>query len=202
MPSTPTSSPGGAALADPFAAAEWLTVRDAFARHAAIDLDAVGDDRDAFAAAAAGQGLRVAADDTWSDVFSRVLSERVEPRLGIGQPTVLHEYPAAEAALARVSPDNPGVAERFELYVCGVELANGFAELTDPVEQRGRFDAAMDIKHERYGERYPIDEDFLAALAKMPAASGVALGFDRLVMLLTGAPHIADVQWTPLEDLS
>jgi elongation factor P--(R)-beta-lysine ligase len=188
--------------ADPFAAPEKLTVGDAFHRHAGIDLDAVDGDRDAFAAAAQRQGIRIAADDTWSDVFSRVLSERVEPHLGIGRPTILYEYPVAEAALARVSPSNSKVAERFEVYACGVELANGFAELTDAAEQRRRFQDAMDVKQARYGERYPIDEDFLAALGKMPPASGVALGFDRLVMLLTGATNIADVQWSPLEDHS
>jgi lysyl-tRNA synthetase class 2 len=186
--------------ADPFAVPEKLTVRDAFARYAGIDLTRIGQDRTAFAAVVAEKGMRVAADDTWSDLFSRVVSDRVEPNLGIGRPTILYEYPAAEAALARVSPHDPAVAERFEVYACGVELANGFAELTDPGEQRRRFIAAMDTKQARYGERYPVDEDFLAALAHMPPASGVALGLDRLLMLLTGAPHIDDVQWTPLED--
>ena len=93
----------------------------------------------------------------------------------------------------------PRVAERFELYACGVELANGFAELTDPAEQRRRFAAEMDEKARVHGERYPLDEDFLAALAEMPEASGVALGLDRLVMLLTGAPRIDLVQWTPVD---
>jgi lysyl-tRNA synthetase class 2 len=182
--------------ANPFAEPERLTVREAFRKYAKIDLHGL-EDRDAFAAAATHQGIRTAADDSWSDVFSRVLSDRVEPNLGIGRVTILREYPVAEAALARVSPHNPKVAERFEVYACGVELANGFAELTDPAEQRRRFQEAMDTKAARYGERYPIDEDFLAALAHMPPASGVALGFDRLVMLLTGATHIDDVQWTP-----
>jgi lysyl-tRNA synthetase class 2 len=188
--------------ADPFAATERLTVREAFRRHAGIDLAAVADDRDAFAQAASAKGIRVAADDTWSDVFSRVLSDRVEANLGIGRMTALYEYPIAEAALARPTQHDPRVAERFELYACGVELANGFGELTDAAEQRRRFQDAMDTKQQRYGERYPIDEDFLAALAKMPPASGVALGFDRLVMLLTGASHIDQVQWTPVEDPS
>jgi lysyl-tRNA synthetase class 2 len=123
----------------------------------------------------------------------------VEPHLGIGRPTFLTEYPASEAALARTKPGDARVAERFELYACGVELANGFAELTDPAEQRRRFTADMDEKQRIYGERYPLDEDFLAALALMPAASGVALGLDRLVMLATGAPHIDQVQWTPAD---
>jgi elongation factor P--(R)-beta-lysine ligase len=186
--------------ADPFAAPEYLTVADAFTRHAGIDLTAtLGDapDREALAAAATKADIRVAGDDSWSDIFSRVLSEKVEPRLGIGQVTFLYDYPASEAALARRKTSDPRFAERFEVYVCGVELANGFGELTDPAEQRQRFIADMEDKDRIYGERYPIDEDFLAALAEMPEASGVALGLDRLVMLAAGAPSIDLVQWTP-----
>ena len=108
------------------------------------------------------------------------------------------EYPAVEAALARPSPTDARVAERFELYACGVELANAFGELTDPVEQRRRFEIEMAEKQRVYGERYPIDEDFLAALAYMPPASGIALGFDRLVMLATGAHAIEQVLWAPV----
>ena len=141
--------------------------------------------------------MRVADDDTWSDIFSKVLVEHVEPNLGQERLTVLFEYPAPEAALARTKPAEPRVAERFEVYACGVELANGFGELTDSAEQRHRFTAAMDEKQRRYGERYPLDDDFLAAVAHMPEASGVALGFDRLVMLASGAPRIDQVVWTP-----
>ena len=157
-------------------------------------------DRDALAAAAREAGVRVAEDDTWSDVFSRVLVERIEPNLGIGRPTILCEYPVAEAALARPKPSDPRVAERFELYACGVELANAFGELTDPAEQRRRFEAEMAEKERVYGERYPIDEDFLAALAHMPPASGSALGFDRLIMLATSAQRIEQVIWTPVAE--
>jgi elongation factor P--(R)-beta-lysine ligase len=124
--------------------------------------------------------------------------ERVEGRLGIGRPTILDEYPSEEAALARRKEADPRVAERFELYASGVELANGFGELTNADEQRRRFAAQMGEKERRYGERYPIDEDFLAALGAMPPASGIALGFDRLVMLATGAPRIEQVLWTPV----
>jgi lysyl-tRNA synthetase class 2 len=189
--------------ADPFAEPERITVAEAFAGLARVDLMASLDgagavDRDALAAAAGAAGFRVAADDTWADVFSRVMVEAVEPRLGQGRPTVLHEYPVAEAALARPAPHDPRVAERFELYACGVELANAFGELTDPAEQRRRFQAEMDEKARVHGERYPIDEDFLAALAVMPQASGAALGFDRLVMLAAGAERIEQVLWTPL----
>lgn len=188
---------------DPRAEARRLSVSDAFWHHAGIDLlktlgPAGEGDRNALATAARRGGFDVAEDDTWADIFSKVLVARVEPKLGIGQPTVLYEYPRCEAALARATPHDPRVAERFELYVCGVELANGFGELTDPVEQRKRFEAEMDEKARIYGERYPLDEDFLAALAHMPPASGVALGFDRLVMLATGARNLSDVIWTPV----
>ncbi len=184
--------------ADPFAEPERLTVAEAFLIHAGIELVGVLSDRAAFAAAAASRGVRIAADDTWSDMFSRVLVEKVEPKLGIGRATLLCEYPISEAALARAKPEDPRFAERFELYACGVELANGFAELTDAAEQRRRFAADMDEKERIHGERYPLDEDFLAALEHMPEASGVALGLDRLVMLATGASSIDQVQWTPV----
>ena len=191
---------------DPLAEPERLTVAEAFARHAGVDLLAtLGPDgegvRDRLAAAATKAKVRVAADDTWADLFSRVLVERVEPRLGLGRATILCEYPAAEAALARRKPGDPRVAERFELYACGVELANAFGELTDPAEQRRRLEAEMAEKARVYGERYPIDEDFLAALAIMPAASGAALGFDRLAMLATGAARIEQVVWTPVAEV-
>jgi len=178
---------------------ESVTVAEAFRRFAGVDLLATLDsagkaDRDALARQSP---VRIAADDSWSDIFSRILSERVEPQLGRERPTLLYEYPAVEAALARNCPHDPRVAERFELYACGVELANGFGELTDADEQRRRFIDEMDVKQRLYGERYPIDEDFLASLTLMPEASGVALGLDRLVMLATGASRIDQVLWTP-----
>ncbi len=176
---------------------EILTLVEAFDRYVDIDLVSALEDRDAFADAARKAGVRTIEDDTWSDIFSRVLSEKIEFNLGIGRPTLLTEYPVSEAALARAKEDDSRFAERFELYACGVELANGFAELTDFQEQRRRFEADMDEKQRIYGERYPLDEDFLTALAHMPPASGVAMGLDRLVVLSTGARHIDDVQWTP-----
>jgi lysyl-tRNA synthetase class 2 len=186
--------------ADPFAEPELLTVAAAFERFAGIDLLATisnGEGDRAALAAAASARVRVTDDDTWSDIFSKVLVEHVEPNLGQGRLTVLFEYPAPEAALARAKAADPRVAERFEVYACGVELANGFGELTDAAEQRRRFAADMDEKERRYGERYPLDEDFLAAVAAMPPSSGVALGFDRLVMLASGALRVDQVVWTP-----
>ena len=187
-------------VADPFAEPELLTVAAAFQRYAGIDLlatvaDGIGD-REGLATAAAVR-VRISEDDTWSDIFSKVLVEHIEPNLGQGRLTVLSEYPVPEAALARTKPSDPRVAERFEIYACGVELANGFGELTDAHEQRQRFMLAMDEKQRRYGERYPLDAEFLDAVAKMPESSGVALGFDRLVMLASGALRIDQVVWTP-----
>lgn len=182
---------------------ERLTVADAFHRYAGVDLMASIDATGAVSATILRDeltriGVRTAEDDTWSDMLSRVLGERVEPHLGAGRVTILDEYPAAEAALARRKPGDPRVAERFEVYACGVELANGFGELTDPVEQRHRFGMEMDEKERVYGERYPLDDDLLQALALVPASCGIAMGFDRVVMLATGAARIDDVLWAPV----
>ncbi|MBI1340761.1 EF-P lysine aminoacylase GenX [bacterium] len=191
---------------DPVAEPERLTVAEAFQRYADVDLlgtlmpadpEPGAGDRNALAAAAARIGVPVRPDDGWSDLLSVILTDRVEPRLGLGRPTILYDYPAPEAALARRNPDDPRIARRFELYACGVELANGFDELVDPIEQRARFAATMARKRELFGEAWPIDEGFLAALADMPPASGCALGFDRLLTLALGAPRLADALWSP-----
>ncbi len=187
---------------DPFAAPERITVAEAFDRYAGVDLLATiiegKGDRTRLDAAAAKAGVSIATDDTWNDIFSRILAEQVEPHLGIGRATFVYEYPLPLAALARAKTGSDKVAERFEFYACGVELANGFGELTDVGEQRARFATAMDEKLRVHGECYPVDEDFLAALADMPDASGIALGFDRLVMLATGASRIEQVMWAPV----
>jgi lysyl-tRNA synthetase class 2 len=190
---------------DPYAEPIRMSVAAAFKEFANVDLlstlGAEGEpNRAALAKAAQTAGVKIAADDSWSDIFSRILVERIEPRLGCSAPTLLDRYPRTEAALARASRDDPRVAERFELYLCAVEIANGFGELTDSAEQRRRFAHEMAEKERIYENCYPIDEDFLAALQLMPEASGVALGFDRLVMLATGAAHIDQVIWTPMGD--
>ena len=187
------------AVCDVHADAEWLSVNDAFVCFAGVDLLATMSsdglpDRDALALVSP---VAFGEDESWSDIFSRILVEKVEPHLGQGRLTVLYEYPACEAALARVCAHDHRVAERFELYAAGVELANGFGELTDAVEQRRRFEADMDLKQRLYGERYPLDEDLLDALTRMPPASGVALGLDRVIMLATGASSVEQVQWVP-----
>jgi lysyl-tRNA synthetase class 2 len=189
--------------ANPFADPERMTVADAFDRYAGIDLmEALppeGPDRRHFAAMAIDAGVNIPKEDTWGDIFSRVLVEKIEPHLGIGSPTILDEYPAVMSALARPKLRDARLAERFEVYVCGVEIANGFGELTDPAEQRRRLAAEMAEKERIYRERYPIDDDFIAALRSMPPSCGVALGFDRLVMLATGAQRIDQVMWTPVD---
>jgi lysyl-tRNA synthetase class 2 len=187
---------------NPRAEPERLTVADAFGRYAGIDLLASlagdGADRDRLAAMADAVGVTARAGDTWSDIFAKVLTAAIEPKLGNSRPTLLTQYPTIESALARPCAHDPRVAERFELYCCGIELANGFGELTDADLQRQRLEAEMEKRQERYGAHYPLDEDFLAALAHMPPASGCALGFDRLVMLAAGATRIDQVIWTPL----
>ncbi|MBI1273986.1 MAG: EF-P lysine aminoacylase GenX [Alphaproteobacteria bacterium] len=186
--------------------AEWETlgVAEAFASMAGIDLlatapDPASPDRTLLAREAERTGVRVAETDTWDDIFFRIMFEKIEPRLGNGRPTFLCDYPVSMAALARPKPENPRLAERFELYICGLELANAFGELTDPVEQRARFIADMALKEKFYGERHPIDEDFIAALEHgMPPSAGIALGFDRLAMLCAGTEIIDDVLWAPV----
>lgn len=189
---------------DPAAPCERLTVAEAFRNHAGIDILATAPDplapaRDLLAKEAEKIGVAAHAGDAWDDLFFRIFLDHIEPKLGIGRATILYDYPVSMAALSRVKQGDARVAERMELYVCGLELANGFGELTDAAEQRRRFEADMDLKQRRYGERYPIDEDFLAALAHgLPESAGIALGFDRLMMLATGAHAIEDVLWAPV----
>ena len=183
-------------VCDPTAVPERLTVAEAFQRHAGVDLFATIGDAGKLSHAS---GVAMHPGDSWDDVFFRVMFDKIEHRLGMGRPTILCEYPIAMAALARAKPGDPRVAERFELYVCGIELANAFGELTDPAIQRVRLKADMDEKERLYGVRWPVDPDFLAALDHgLPDCAGIALGFDRLVMLATGAKHIEDVLWLPV----
>jgi len=194
---------------DPFRPFPQISLQEAFRRHAGIDLLATTPDparpdaerlRAAAQASDLARGIRLAADDDWHAMVTKLQLALIEPHLGVKVPAFLTDYPISMAALARPKPEEPRLAERFELYAGGLELANAFGELTDPAEQRHRFQADMDLKEQLYGERYPIDEDFLTALASMPPASGIALGLDRLVMLATGAAHIEDVLWAPVAD--
>jgi lysyl-tRNA synthetase class 2 len=177
---------------------ERLTVAEAFDRY--VGADVLGTEGDA-AALASQAKARLRDGETWEDLFFRLLLERIEPRLGRAHPTFLTHWPAAQAALARRDPIDPRVAERFELFVCGIELANAFVELTDPVEQRDRFVADRARRHALYGPDWDMDEDFLAALAEgMPASAGIAMGFDRLAMIASGADRIGQVLWLPDSD--
>ncbi|HEX6957720.1 MAG TPA: EF-P lysine aminoacylase EpmA [Ferrovibrio sp.] len=186
---------------------QYLTVHEAFARFARLDLAAcIGPDPHrpdlpAMQAACRGIGIRVDAGDSWDDLYFRVALEKVEPNLGRDAPCILHDYPIHMAALSRPKAGAPHLAERFELYACGVELANAFSELTDAAEQRRRFEADMALKKQLYGYDYPIDEEFISALHHgLPDCAGIALGVDRLVMLLTGASRIEEVLWLPVAD--
>jgi lysyl-tRNA synthetase class 2 len=192
---------------DPFGEWDRVSVADAFMRHAGIDLhactgpDPKRPDVASLAAAARKLGLRPAEGDSWDDIFFRIFLDRIEPQLGHPAPTILYDYPISMAALSRPKPDDPRLAERFEVYVCGLELANAFGELTDARVQCARFEADMDLKEKLYGVRYPIDEDFLAALEHgMPESAGIALGFDRLVMLAAGVARIEDILWAPVAE--
>ena len=178
---------------------ERLTVAEAFARHTGADVLGTAEDA---AALATASGARLRDGETWEDLFFRLLLGRIEPRIGRAQPTFLTHWPAAQAALARRDPADPRVAERFELFVCGMELANAFVELTDPAEQRARFLADRARRHALTGVAdWPLDEDFLAALESgLPPCAGIALGFDRLAMIASGADRIDQVLWLPGEE--
>lgn len=195
----------GGRTANPREPFERLNVCEAFSRYIGIDLIKtlpLGNkppDRHILALEAERAGITVRSEDTWSDLFSRLLTAFIDSKLGLGHATFLTRYPSVESTLARTCSDDPRFAERFELYCCGVEIANGFEELTDPIQQKNNFEKNMSLKMDRYGETYPIDEEFLKALQEMPDASGCALGFDRLTMLAAGATHINQVLWTPPE---
>jgi lysyl-tRNA synthetase class 2 len=181
-----------------------ISVAEAFRDYCGIDLlatapDPKSPDLGRLAAAAMGTGIMPHAGDDWETLFFRIFLDRIEPALGLGVPTILYDYPASMAALSRCRADDPRVAERFEVYVCGLELANAFGELTDPAEQRTRFLADQARKQALYGVTYPIDKDFLAALEEgLPDCAGIALGFDRLIMLATGVDDIGEVLWVPV----
>lgn len=174
---------------------ERLTMQDAFERYADADLLGTLDDAPALAVSA---GARLRDGEEWEDLFFRLLLERVEPSIGRDHPAFLTHWPATQAALAMRDPADPRVALRFELFVCGLELANAFEELTDATEQRARFMSDRARRAALGGQDWPMDEDFLAALAQgMPASAGIALGFDRLAMLASGADRIDQVLWLP-----
>jgi lysyl-tRNA synthetase class 2 len=199
---------------DPFLNWNIISVAEAFQKYAGLDLEnflpspliPLPEGRGKVSEANKGEGdfrnaisalnIRTSETDRWDDLFFRVMAEKIEPHLGHPAPTILYDYPVSMASLARKCPSDPRFAERFEMYVCGLELCNAFGELTDPAEQRKRFTEELALKNEIYGETYPVDEDFLRALEYgLPESGGNALGVDRLVMLATGASDIDDVLW-------
>jgi len=173
---------------------ERLSVARAMSRYGGMDI-AKNRDGASLLAEAKSRGYRFGGAGTYSfdDVFFKVFLEAVEPRLGHPKPTILYDYPAGMAALARLKPDNPLWAERFELYVAGLELANAFSELNDPTEQRRRFEEEQKLRARSGKPVYPIDEDLLQALSQMPPSAGIALGVDRLVMLFCDTHSIQEV---------
>ncbi len=176
---------------------ELLSVAAAFQQR--LGLDVLDADRARLAAACRAEGLAPGAEDGWEDLFFRLFLNRIEPHLGLARPVVLHGWPARMAALARIDAADPRTAERFEVYVGGLELANAFGELTDAAEQRRRFEAAARTRRTLHGDDLPLDEDFISALEYgMPASAGIALGFDRLAMLAAGRNRIEDVLWAPV----
>jgi lysyl-tRNA synthetase class 2 len=168
------------------------TVRDLFADFAGIEL-AGDEDPATLRAKAESAGVSTGSATAWDDIFFQVFLDRVEPALAAEGATFVFDWPAPLGALARSHPRDPRLVERFELYVNGLELANAFGELTDPVEQRRRFQEEARIRAERGRAVYPIDEALLAALPRMPPTAGIALGFDRLAMLALGAARIDEV---------
>ena len=191
---------------DPFKPWERLTIREAFLKYTGIDImktipdkPTLEPDPTLLRAAAESIGEHCSDDDRWEDIFFRLMLNHIEDKLGDGVPTILYEYPTCLGALAQKKADDPRVVERFEAYICGVEICNAFSELTDVEEQEERFVYDLGMKEKLYGDKYPMDKDFLDALRYgMPTCSGNAIGVDRLIMLVTGADDIRDTQWAPV----
>lgn len=195
----------GSRTCNPFEEWEKISVAEAFMKYTGIDIlstlplePSLEPEASLFAAEAEKRGIQTSKNDRWDDVFFRIALEKIEPHLGEGKPTILYDYPVCMAALSRRKPSDHRLAERFEVYINGIELANAFSELTDAEEQKTRFEHDMDLKDSLYGERYPIDEDFIDAVRKMPESAGIAVGVDRLVMLIAGTDQIEDVLWAPV----
>lgn len=179
---------------------ERLTMREAWRRCAKLDLDRLLT-RAAMARACRAKGYTVTRGDTFDDLFFKIHLTEVEPKLGRTRPTFLLDWPSQMAALARRKQNNPRYAERVELYIGGLELANGFSELTDADEQLRRFKDDQRLRRKLGKPVYPIDKDFISALRRLPQAAGMALGVDRLVMLLVDAKTIDEVRWLPASGL-
>ena len=190
----------------PFNGIEKLTIQEAFQKFGHFDIlstinNPENPSKDLLEAEAKKLHINVSKIDTWDDIYEKLMFEYIEPNLGIDRPTILYEYPIHQAALSKAKPENPNIAERFELYICGVEVANAFTELTDPETQLSRFKKDMQTKKDLYGISYPIDNEFIEALNYIPSATGIAMGIDRLIILSTGAKDITEVLWTTIPTL-
>ncbi|MDE6224147.1 MAG: EF-P lysine aminoacylase GenX [Alphaproteobacteria bacterium] len=190
----------------PFNGIEKLTIQEAFQKFCHFDILATIDNpntpsKTLLETEAKKLQINVSEIDTWDDIYEKLMFEYIEPNLGIGRPTILYEYPIHQAALSKAKSGVPNIAERFELYICGVEIANAFTELTDEEIQRKRFEQDMQTKKDLYGITYPIDESFLEAIKSIDSATGIAMGIDRLIMLTTGAKDIKEVLWTEIPTL-
>lgn len=193
-----------------------LTIAEAMKKFADVDLEPLLENRDTLANVVRAHGHTVTSSDTWDDLFFKIFLAEVEPKLGWldsppyeggergglveWQPTFLHHYPACMASLARRDPLDARFALRVELYMGGMELANGFAELSDPVEQRARFEEEIVLRKKLGKKTWPVDERLLAALPNMGDAAGMAFGVDRLVMLLADAKSISDIMPIPMQE--
>lgn len=180
---------------------ERMTVAEAFEHYAGIDLGRGIDDVEWFRAAVTAKGVVLQPNDSFEDVFFKIFLRDIEPNLGVDRPVILCEYPRSMAALARIKSSDPRYAERFEAYCGGMELCNAFSELNDAVEQRRRLEEERALRRVLGKDDYGTDEQFLRAVGMMPPSAGIALGIDRLVLLLTDAPVIRDVLFFPAQDL-
>ena len=185
---------------------EKLTIAEAFQKFCHFDILATIDDpqnpsKILISKEAKNLNISVSESDTWDDIFEKLMFEFIEPNLGDNAPTILYEYPIHQAALSAPKADNPNIAERFEMYICGVEVANAFTELTDVKIQTERFLHDQKEKEKIYGTTFPIDYEFLDAVSHLENCTGIALGVDRLVMLATHAKNITDVLWTEIPTL-
>lgn len=180
---------------------EKLSIAEAFEKYCKIDIFETIDDKEnpsvkMLKPKAEELGISVSEKDSWDDIYEKLMMEYIEKNLGIGKPTILYEYPIHQAALSKAKKGDERKAERFELYVCGIELANAFSELTDKEIQLKRFKEDKEKKEKLYGESYPIDEEFIEAIGEINSATGIAMGIDRLIKLATGAEKISDIMWS------
>lgn len=178
-----------------------ISIAEAFEKYAMVDTDTMIDE-EKLVEAAANKGYNVNQDTRWEEAFYQIMGNEIEPELAkIKNLVILYDYPVSQAALSIKKPSDPRFAERFEVYLAGMELGNAFSELNDPAEQRARMEADL-LERKKLGKKeFGLDEDFLEALATMPKSAGIAVGVDRLCMLFADTENIADVVFFPQTEL-